>query len=57
MMEIVWFITWSVAPADCLISGGVLALHREGIVVATKISTIDIVTAVVSRMASIAIAV
>ena len=42
-MEIVWFIAWSVAPADCLVCGGMLALSREGIVVAIKLFTIDIV--------------
>ena len=52
IMEIVWFITWSVAPADRLISGGVLALRREGIVVAIRLSAIDIVIVLMGRLPS-----
>ena len=56
-MDIFWSITWSVVPADCLISLGVLALCRECIVVVIRVSAIDIVIAVMSKLPSKAIAV
>ena len=56
-MVVVMEITWSVAPADRLISVGMLTLRREGIVVVTELSTIDVVIALMSRVPPIAIAV